>query len=159
MYPHPYRTFTQDQYLPHFSFEHPSECSLVNDSNDTSIGLFLECRRKEINDYTFINIMVFPPIERYSDAESLMNYELGLGKLSKGFNLLEMINVKIGGIPAQGYAYSFIPFDSIQSRVKREVFFDSEGLIWDIEMISAAEIADSEKEIFNHVLATLQILN
>lgn len=82
--------------------------------------------------------------------------------------LLDQSEITIDGVPADQIVFlanqdPFFGLRKIEKNklfflVQREVFFDYNGLIWEIGITSDSSTADVDKEDFEHVIKTFKFL-
>lgn len=113
-----------------------------------------------------------------TDAKSLMENEISnLEKYNKSFQIEESSSVVVSGVEAVYLKYSFLMllpttvaenneedhFEDSENGgipfVKRAIYFDHGGFIWEISLRSEEQAAKADTVSFNHILKTFKILN
>jgi hypothetical protein len=163
-----YMIFTMKDGLGNFTFEYSSRYEVKESytqkdiSAVTLIGPFIQ----EIKDYATIKILISPPDKLTPDAESRIKRAERNASSFPDYTLLEKSELEVDNVPA--YRIDFMernlqPIDRGLSKppieVFREVYFDTKGLRWMMQMRSDSSTADSDKPDFEHILQTFKILN
>jgi hypothetical protein len=172
-----YRTFTFDK-VAHFSFEYPAhyrKYSAHATVEDRTISIWFHDKvPPKGSTYGYIHIFVEGASDSYPDAAAALEHTLS-GFVEPGpydeeepQRLLERSSLTIAGIPAELIVYSY-GYDRIWGespgsvailiRIAREVYFDHNGLIWNIVIESDEDRADVAEGDFEHLLETFQILD
>jgi hypothetical protein len=172
-----YRTFTSNKVV-HFSFEYPAHYKKYSahatvENRTIFIGFVDKVPSKGATD-GYITIYVEGVGITYPDAAAALEHTLS-GFVEPGpydeeepQRLLERSSLTIAGIPAELIVYSY-GYDRIWGespgsvailiRIAREVYFDHNGLIWNIVIESDEDRADVAEGDFEHLLETFQILD
>jgi hypothetical protein len=175
-----YRTFTFNK-VAHFSFEYPAHYKKTSAGAEVEdkiihIGLRDEVPSKGSTD-GFIVIKVEGAGDTYPDATAALEDNLS-GFVEPDYydedaeeepkRLLERSTITVAGISAElivySYGYDHIWDESSGSavillRIAREVYFDYDGLIWNLVIKSDEDRADVAEADFEHLLETFQILD
>jgi hypothetical protein len=170
-----FKTFVMNEGVIHFSVEYPANYEIdylhpaeaTGNYMDRSAALFLK-GPKDINGNSKTNLSVgaSPPDSYASDAKSLSERVETNAASWKDYKLLYKGEITIDGI--QAYRLDFQVIDIVPAiagndepglELDRYVQFDANGYIWTIYIQSHTPTAETDKEIFEHVLATLKILD
>jgi len=163
-----YNKYTQRKGIAHFSFECPEsyeKSSYYLDSDHTSI---LHARHHN-DGYldSWFRVRVFEAgWGDYSDATDLLEKNnQRLGDSHEDYQILDRSSVSIDGVNGKKLISSYTP-DTYESDLKestllinRKVYFDHNGLIWEIMMISIEEVAEADEPGWEHLLETFRILD
>jgi hypothetical protein len=175
-----YRTFTFNK-VAHFSFEYPAhykKCSAHATAERKTIYIgFRDKMPSKGSTDGFIYIYVEGAGDTYPDATAALEDTLS-GFVEPDYHdedaeeepqrLLERSTITVAGIPAElvvySYGYDLVWEESSGSavillRIAREVYFDYDGLIWNIVIESDEDRADVAEADFEHLLETFQILD
>jgi hypothetical protein len=163
-----FKIFTMKDGLGNFTFEYASRYEVKESytqkdiSAITLIGPFIQ----EIRDYTSIQVIISPPDKLTPDAESRIRRAERNASSFPDFTLLEKSELAVDNVPAYRIDYmerNLQPIDRGLSKppieVFREVYFDTIGLRWMVQMRSDSSTADADKPDFEHILQTFKILN
>ncbi len=161
-----YNKYTQRKGIAHFSFEYPEsyeESSYYIDSDYTSISH----ARWQNDDWleSWFKVRVFEVgWAGYLDATDLLEHNIQLGT-EEDYQILERSSIIIAGIKGEKLISSYTP-DTYESDLKeptllinRKVYFDYNGFIWEISMISIEKVAEADEPGWEHLLETFRILD
>jgi hypothetical protein len=166
------KTIVVSRGIAHFSFERPEGYSLDkievrNDSEHryTDVGLSSPLNDKGYYTAT-IGIFVNPISDVFPDAAVALEYSLSTHSGFKDFELLQRFTTTVAGTQGQGFVASYSsfrhpthPVPGWNPYVTRQVFFGSNGLIFQVSILSDASTAEVEKADFEHILETFKILD
>jgi hypothetical protein len=163
-----FKTFTMKDGLGNFTFEYTSlyqvkESYTQKDiSAVTLIGPYIQ----EVKNYTTIKVLISPPSELIPGAESRIKRAERNASSFPDYMLIGKTELVIDNIQAYRIDYmerNLQPIDRGLSKppieVFREVYFDTKGLRWMLQMRSDSSTADADKPDFEHVLQSFKILN
>ena len=169
-----YQTFVMSEGAAQFSFEYSSKYKIGDYKPLIDTLKFRELAsvsliapfNKQSKDFTSILFLVWAVDILAPNAESQMEMVIKKASTSMDFKLLEQTGVTVSNVPAKLIAYTERNIQPIDRGLKeppfevwREVFFDYNGLIWEIEMRSDSSTAEEDKADFEHILQTFKILN
>lgn len=160
--------------IAHFSLDYPPAYSVETfGSSPRDFDLRIARRRigSNISDILF-SILVQKPNSREPDAKASLEFHLeeteSAMKYINDFKLLKRSPAVVAGIPGEQIIYShlaYLNFDDadpskafLTTLVKREIFFDYNGLIWNIRISSGLEKSDEVGADFEHILQTFKLL-
>ncbi len=167
-----YQTFTIKRGIAHFSFEYPARYG----------GKQVEVRNDPESKYTNIGLSWSPPnlLWRASDisvfmqpttsanAEVELEERLTLESKMSDFKPLERYPVTISGLQGYGATFSWIsppmglghgpPGGEPRPIISRLVYFDYDGLIWNIYIGYDEATKDLGEAAYEHVIKTFKIL-
>jgi hypothetical protein len=175
-----YRTFTFNK-VAHFSFEYPAHYEKYSAhatvENRTISIWFHDKVPPKGSTYGYIKIIVEGVGITYPDAEAALEDNLS-GFAEPDYydedaeeepkRLLERSTITVAGIQAElivySYGYDYVRDSTSDSwviliRIAREVYFDYDGLIWNLVIKSDEDRADVAEADFEHLLETFQILD
>ena len=174
-----YRAFTFNE-VAHFSFEYPAHYKKTSAGAEVEDKIIHIGLRDEVpsegSNAGFIGIKVEGAGITYPDATVALEHTLSIFVDSEPYDedaeqapgrLLERSTLTVAGIPAElivySYGYDYVrdsPSDPwvLLLRIAREVYFDYNGLIWNIVIESDEDRAEVAKADFEHLLETFQIL-
>ncbi len=167
-----YTKVTVNKSEARFSFEYPVGYedpfhSLQETDQDNMVQLYHpEDRLRGVAD-KILSIVFEPGGKEFPNAEAKLE-DLLEGRehpdpyYDNKFQLLERSSTEVSGTQGEYIVYSFVPRGGnlgLGPVVSREVYFDHDGLIWEIDLTSKEGIADTVKGEFEHVLQTFKILD
>ena len=164
-----YKKYTQRDGIAHFSFEYsedykesyidllPAYTSVGYDrwQNDGwfDSGFYVRVFETGWNDYKDATDLLEKNTQRLSDSY-------------KDYQILERSSVTVDNIKGEKLISSYTPGESHESDLKeptllinRRVYFDYEGLVWEIMMISIEKVAEADEPIWEHLIETFKILD
>jgi hypothetical protein len=168
-----FKTFSLTQGTVHFSFEYRSfyKVKEYKPGEDTGIPTQDICYvklvgplNKQTVDYTSIDVIVDAPDDLIPSAWSNRERAESNGSSWQKYKLLDKSELTVSGFPA--YRIDYIHINPIPiSRntpeplvsVYREVYFEAQGFVWMIQMISDSSTSETEKADFTHILDTFKV--
>ncbi len=171
-----YETFVADEGIPHFSFEYPSYYAVGYQSMpgvpSTNAGLhsvpieeFYEGSVKDIDIHIHYTGGGFP------DAETAMKERIAQIKRETNVQIREQVRIIIAGIEGWELVASFeekpfpppgddagLPRDP-EHIISRDLFFDYQGMMWQISLYTDVGSYEQTNADFEHVLGTFRILD
>ncbi len=162
-----HRLFTLRKGLGHYSFEYPVEYK--RSASDQHSGYSREYFHRLLPEQDPIYarfIILIIEAGRHGDPDARTTLESDISyhsESAKDFRILEQSSLIIAGVDGELLVTSYFPkgqfggFSEIQIMV-RSVYFDYDGSIWEITMISSEEFAETARADFEHLLKTFQIL-
>jgi len=157
--------------LADFTFEYSSIYKVIESGtwNKTSGVTLNGPFNNEIKYNTSIDVTITTPNGPdgpLTNAKDLTNHAEYLASSSMDYKLLNKSEFILEGVTAYRFDYmerDLTPIDRGLGKppitIYREVRFDSQGLIWFIQMSSDSSTAESDKPDFEHVLETFKILD
>lgn len=183
----PFDTYIQNDGIAHFSFEYSTKFKGIDSNTDANWVSILTLRGLHVTNEsgtmrTTIGITVNDPkaaSTQITGADPLQTSKDQLNSVKRrieksvatGFlqeKLLDQSEITVDGVHADQIVYLInrdlffgprkIEKNKMVFSVEREVFFDYNGLIWEISITSDSSTADTDKEDFEHVLKTFKFL-
>ena len=148
-----YKTYTLKDNGISFSFEYPSGykkiLSYIQDNPAAPIGVRFALNNDPV---LIVNI---------AGNLSEKNPDLNAVAITAGSHTpqqeTERSSITIGGTTGVLVVYVF-PDTQVPSTITREVFFNINGILWNIDTYSRATKADEAKLVFEHMINTFKIL-
>jgi hypothetical protein len=165
-----YKLVTQNKGFAHFTFECPAQYVRPLwrlprvEMKQNFTRLFTYHRDKKIPIDSIIEVIAWRVMDSasYDNAEDLMKQRLSMFGRELDFEIKEYLSVQVTGISAQGFMFTYsalgVGSDSVPG-VRRAVFFDHNGVIWEISMVSDSTRTEAAKADFDHLLETFIILD
>jgi hypothetical protein len=134
-----YRTYTLKHNSVHFSFEYPSGYKTVSAYLQRSphFGVNIDSPWSEVK--------VDPQTAANTAGSHTPEQEL------------ERTSITIAGATGELVAYSFPDLKNAPT-ITREVFFDVDGVLWNIYIYSGTDKSDETKLDFEHIINTFKVL-
>ena len=166
-----YKKLVLREGIAHFSFEYPStydEPTVSPTGRFTSVVSGRKLTGANGND-PVLDIYVteggdLRPDAKTSLEKALNRYET---EIFKDFKLIERSSITVLGVRTEQIVYTYsggYPGTGISDRgipapfMGREVFFDYNGMVWNITISSLLEESETARADFEHILQTFKIL-
>ena len=169
------KTITINKGIVHFSFERSEGYSVENstikdDSEDKYTHIIITGPVGEDSINSVIGIYVRYPSFNFPDSLALWEYDMNMFKKFEGFETIDCspVIVKVDSIQGNecGFYYTetsdlnrdlpdLVPVEMIY----KGVYFDYDGLIWGITMLSSLADIEENQAHFGHILETFEILD
>ena len=169
-----YKKFTLREGYSHFSFAYPAnyENVLIDTIGTYTDAAFQRSMLEEQYEDSWIGLTIREPSPKSGqiDAKTSIEYDIENFSNNDNFQLLERSQVTVAGIKAEKFVCAFTRYpnweyveDTKDIKEASTIFwwgvsFDYNGLIWDIYMGSIEKTAESDKQIFDHIIETFRIL-
>jgi hypothetical protein len=160
-----YQSYAIMKGIAHFSFEYRAYLrvkevrSLDNMSYITLVGPLLTT-----TDMPIVQITAWVQTQDFN-ADIFLNNTLIYEPRIPDYRLLEQSDLIIDSVPAKQIAFterSIVPVSNesgaVPMEVYRRVYFDHNGLVWEISIESISAAAEADKADFEHILQTFKFL-
>lgn len=172
-----YKTFTLHRGIGHFSFEYPMRFRVAKKEirNDEELKythiIILGPSFEDKQELTEISIFVQNVSEYYPDAIASLNRAISsiLPGMTHNFTVIDIFPVTVAGIQGEQFvawmddfhSYGHTPLSGgeLIRYIMRTVYFDNNGIIWNITMDSHISRAEAEGADFEHILQTFKVLD
>jgi hypothetical protein len=168
-----YKSLVIKKGIVHFSFEYSRHFSLVKDISETYTHLMFDGPYyKYPRSRTRIDISVYRAGDGIlANKETLIQERLRIVSAFPDYTLLARLGVGVAGVEGEQITYFYIdsmptpgqaghiPGDVPRPTISRNVYFEHQGLIWEIQMESNESNAEADKADFEHLLQTFEILD
>ena len=166
------KTITIKEGIGHFSMEYPSGFELVNIKIDNSGGiesLFVDFIGPVTENVGFPWIHIYIQGTDPPKTEYIVKTELSRARALVEFKLLDESTITVAGVTAYQYSfhYDVYPYDprdippehhTLVTRLKREVYFDHSGLLWNISLSTDPSREEHDMAVFDKVLESFKVL-
>jgi hypothetical protein len=148
------KTYTLKHYGDHFSFEYPAGYKIVSTYLQSNPNATVSVRFAWHGTDPTFSVNIDSPV-----AET-KNIPAGAAAIAGGHTPdqeLERASIPIAGTTGELVAYAGVDIQNYSS-VTREVFFDINGVLWNVNISSSTAKADQAKLDFEHIINTFKIL-
>jgi len=163
-----YIKYVQKEGIAHFSFEYPEEyeeASHYSRSNYTSVS-YARWQNDGWLDSHFRIGAYKPGWAGYNNSNDLIEGDEKLLSDEKDYQIIERSTISIAGISGILLIRAYTIEDMFDSDLKeptllidRTIYFDYDGLIWEIMMDSIENVAEADEAIWEHLVETFKILD
>lgn len=166
------KTMTIDEGIAHFSFERPEgfkvETRTIEDNEEggyTHIVVSGPVGEAHIN--SVIGIYITYPSSEFPDSLALWEYDKDMFIDFEGFEIIDCSPVLVDSISGNECGFYYTETSDINhdlpdavpiEMVYKAVYFDYNGLIWEINMLSALADIETNQAHFDHILETFKFL-
>jgi len=168
-----YKIFSVEKGIAYFSFEYPPDWKIgINETEQgyTDIMIFapsFKSKRNDVNvNSTVWSIFITYPDERWPDVKTAINDFLSSWQDTYDAMIIEQSEININGVAAEQYIISYkssvdYPRQEPEPIIHREVFFNYNGLIWNISEISNEDYVNIyiHQKHLEHMLDTWQFID
>ncbi|GEM_PF-3398979 len=166
-----FNTFILDRGISHFSFEYPSyyEINMISAENNlthkyTYITMTgpRNSLLKKWEASTSILIMISLVSIDQPNVKTAVDRDISSNVTVPDFVLISRTPTSIAGMEGEEAIYSFTASDSIRGlsypKVRREIFFEGNGLLYEMIIVSSPLNVESDNIDFDHILNTFRVL-
>jgi hypothetical protein len=162
------RVYVQNKGIAHFSFEYSDRYrKSVDDTSGRVTSLFFKREYRDAGGFTFWWFLVAAPGIYAESAQVYLEQELALARQhSTDFKLLYVSGLQVAGVTGTQLVYTYTRPKAADwgsarptGALVKDVYFESDGLIWRIESDAFIDTATADMADFDHVLTTFKILD